>query len=51
MRPDYKEQDKTKTYLITRAMGFIGYFLAKQLLEQGCSGDRYCIDGPHIQSS
>lgn len=36
MRPDYKELDKTKTYLITGAAGFIGYFLAKRLLEHGC---------------
>lgn len=36
MRPDYKEIDRTKTYLITGAAGFIGFFLAKRLLEQGC---------------
>jgi len=36
MKPDYKEIDKTKTYLITGAAGFIGYFLSKRLLEQGC---------------
>lgn len=36
MRPDNKEIDKTKIYLITGAAGFIGYFLAKRLLEQGC---------------
>ncbi len=36
MRADYKELDKTKTYLITGAADFIGYFLAKRLLEQGC---------------
>jgi len=36
MRQDYQEIDKTKTYLITGAAGFIGYFLAKRLLEQGC---------------
>ncbi len=36
MRADYKELDKTKTYLITGAAGFIGYFLAKRLLERGC---------------
>ena len=36
MRLDYKELDITKTYLITGAAGFIGYFLAKRLLEQGC---------------
>lgn len=36
MRPDYRELDHTKTYLITGAAGFIGYFLAKGLLERGC---------------
>lgn len=28
--------DNTKTYLITGAAGFIGFFLSKTLLEQGC---------------
>ncbi|SMC39508.1 SDR family NAD(P)-dependent oxidoreductase [Sporomusa malonica] len=28
--------DTTKIYLITGAAGFIGYFLSKRLLEQGC---------------
>jgi UDP-glucuronate 4-epimerase len=32
----YKLIDKSKTYLITGAAGFIGYFLSKRLLEQGC---------------
>lgn len=32
----YKEIDKNKIYLITGAAGFIGFFLSKQLLEQGC---------------
>ncbi|KJS11570.1 MAG: NAD-dependent epimerase [Peptococcaceae bacterium BRH_c8a] len=36
MKPDYKGIDKTKTYLITGAAGFIGYFLSKRLLELGC---------------
>ncbi|GBF33824.1 dTDP-glucose 4,6-dehydratase [Desulfocucumis palustris] len=36
MQPDCKYIDKTKTYLITGAAGFIGYFLAKRLLECGC---------------
>jgi len=36
MRPYYKELDQTKKYLITGAAGFIGYFLSKRLLEQGC---------------
>jgi UDP-glucuronate 4-epimerase len=31
-----KPLDKTKTYLITGAAGFIGYYLSKKLLEQGC---------------
>ncbi|MEH7214283.1 GDP-mannose 4,6-dehydratase [Priestia megaterium] len=29
--------DTNKTYLITGAAGFIGYFLSKKLLEQGCT--------------
>lgn len=32
----YKALDTTKTYLITGAAGFIGFYLAKRLLEQGC---------------
>lgn len=32
----YKESDINKTYLITGAAGFIGFFLSKRLLEQGC---------------
>ena len=36
MRPYYKELDQTKKYLITGVAGFIGYFLSKRLLEQGC---------------
>jgi len=36
MRADYQPMDHTKTYLITGAAGFIGYWLAKRLLEQGC---------------
>lgn len=35
MKQDYKPLDKSKTYLITGAAGFIGYFLSKKLLEQG----------------
>ncbi|WHH57490.1 GDP-mannose 4,6-dehydratase [Petroclostridium sp. X23] len=31
-----KPLDMRKTYLITGAAGFIGYFLSKKLLEQGC---------------
>ncbi|MEJ9228307.1 GDP-mannose 4,6-dehydratase [Peribacillus butanolivorans] len=33
---DYKSLDLNKTYLITGAAGFIGYFLSRKLLEQGC---------------
>jgi UDP-glucuronate 4-epimerase len=32
----YKELDPSKIYLITGSAGFIGFFLAKKLLEQGC---------------
>lgn len=32
----YKSLDISKTYLITGAAGFIGFFLSKRLLEQGC---------------
>lgn len=32
----YKELDINKTYLITGTAGFIGSFLSKRLLEQGC---------------
>lgn len=32
----YKELDINKIYLITGAAGFIGFFLSKRLLEQGC---------------
>ncbi|HML34153.1 GDP-mannose 4,6-dehydratase [Sporomusa sphaeroides] len=36
MKVAYKPLDRAKTYLITGAAGFIGYFLAKRLLEQDC---------------
>ncbi|WP_100333084.1 GDP-mannose 4,6-dehydratase [Bacillus alkalisoli] len=32
----YKPLDPSKTYLITGAAGFIGYYLSKNLLESGC---------------
>ena len=32
----YRELDPGKTYLITGGAGFIGFFLSKKLLEQGC---------------
>jgi UDP-glucuronate 4-epimerase len=36
VRTDYKPLNMSKTYLITGVAGFIGYFLSKKLLEQGC---------------
>ncbi|MED4375455.1 SDR family NAD(P)-dependent oxidoreductase [Schinkia azotoformans] len=33
---NYKTLDPRKTYLITGAAGFIGYYLSRTLLEQGC---------------
>lgn len=33
---NHKSLDTTKTYLVTGAVGFIGFFLSKKLLEQGC---------------
>jgi len=32
----YKELDANKKYLVTGVAGFIGFFLSKRLLEQGC---------------
>lgn len=34
---NYKNLDCNKLYLITGAAGFIGHFLSRKLLEQGCS--------------
>jgi UDP-glucuronate 4-epimerase len=36
MKRDENGADTTKTYLITGAAGFIGFFLSKKLLSQGC---------------
>lgn len=36
MKLNYKPLDTSKTYFITGAAGFIGYFLSKKLLEHGC---------------
>ncbi|MFC4557928.1 SDR family NAD(P)-dependent oxidoreductase [Virgibacillus kekensis] len=33
---NYKTLEPNKTYLITGAAGFIGYYLSRRLLEQGC---------------
>ncbi|OQR54031.1 GDP-mannose 4,6-dehydratase [Bacillus sp. CDB3] len=33
---NYKPLDNSKVYLVTGVAGFVGYFLSKKLLEQGC---------------
>lgn len=33
---NYKTLDQSKTYFITGVAGFIGYYLSRKLLEQGC---------------
>jgi UDP-glucuronate 4-epimerase len=55
---NYKTLDPSKTYLITGAAGFIGYFLAKKLLEQGCKvigidniNDYYDVNLKHTRLS
>ncbi|PGL72706.1 GDP-mannose 4,6-dehydratase [Bacillus sp. AFS055030] len=35
MKQQFNSIDKSKTYLITGAVGFIGFYLSKKLLEQG----------------
>ncbi|WP_285800824.1 MULTISPECIES: GDP-mannose 4,6-dehydratase [unclassified Exiguobacterium] len=34
---NYTTLDTTKTYLVTGAAGFVGYFLSKHLLDNGCN--------------
>ncbi len=36
MRKDYQKLTNTQTYLVTGSAGFIGFHLAKRLLESGC---------------
>ena len=36
MKSGYKPLNPAKTYFVTGTAGFIGYFLTKRLLEQGC---------------
>lgn len=53
---NYKTLDPSKTYLITGAAGFIGFYLSRKLLEQGCQvigidnvNDYYDVDLKHTR--
>lgn len=37
MRGNYKGPEKSKIYFVTGAAGFIGFYLSKRLLEEGCT--------------
>ncbi|MFA9559302.1 GDP-mannose 4,6-dehydratase [Evansella sp. AB-rgal1] len=53
---NYKQIDPSKVYLITGAAGFVGFFLSKKLLEQGCRvigidniNDYYDVNLKHVR--